>query len=52
LSRVKIRGPYIGKYSLPGGDISCCHLGEKIETWEEKKGENVREEGRKRGKKK
>jgi hypothetical protein len=36
------------KYFLPGaGDISWCHLGEKIWRGEKKIGENVKEKGRK-----
>jgi hypothetical protein len=31
-----------------GGNIGRCHLGEKICKGEEKKGENVKEKGRKR----
>jgi hypothetical protein len=31
----------------PGGDISRCHLGEKIWKGKEKKEENVKEKGRK-----
>ncbi len=44
------RGLYIGKYPPPpggGGNISRCHLGEKIWKGEEKKGENIKEKGRK-----
>jgi hypothetical protein len=40
---------YIGEYppSSPRGNISRCHLGEKIWKGEEKKEENVKEKGRK-----
>ncbi len=45
----KSRGQYIGKYPPPlkGGNISDCHLGGKIWKAEEKKGEYVKEKGRK-----
>jgi hypothetical protein len=43
------RGLYIGKYPPPqGGDISRCHLGGKICKGEEKRGENVKEKGKRR----
>ncbi len=43
------RGLYTGKYHPPlgGGDISRCHLAEKIWKGEEKKEENVKEKLRK-----